>query len=76
MPVYDNPKKGLEFECNSCQKKLSLDFQGRSWQQVEDRAWERGWTVLDPHTCYCPEHPPGSLQGKDAGGDGKRYERV
>ena len=63
MPVYENPKKGLEFECNFCQKKLRLDFQGRSRETVEDRATEElGWTILGPDTCFCPDHRPGSLQ--------------
>jgi hypothetical protein len=59
--VHDNPRWGLEFVCCFCRSKLSLHFQGRSPQEVVERARQRGWTALSPHGCFCPQHSPGRL---------------
>lgn len=58
MPVSDNPKQGLVFECDSCDKKLPLEYQGRTREEVEDRAKQLGWTIIDPNKCFCPAHRP------------------
>jgi hypothetical protein len=64
--MHDNPLKGLIFECErlndggcSSGGRLALDFQGRSPEELERRAGERGWRIIGK-ACFCPAHASSS----------------